>query len=127
MLALSIEMVSAGNCWSCGVPVYIPRAKYDACQSDAEKNFFCCNGHSACFRENKATRLQKELDAAQVRIKAEIAKREMAERSANAHKGKVTEIKNRIHNGVCPCCKRSFQNLRRHMSTKHPDFQELSK
>jgi hypothetical protein len=23
---------------------------------------------------------------------------------------------------VCPCCNRSFQNLRRHMATKHPEF-----
>ena len=28
----------------------------------------------------------------------------------------------RTGNGVCPCCKRSFTNLRRHMNTKHPNF-----
>lgn len=27
----------------------------------------------------------------------------------------------RIHNGVCPCCNRSFVNLQRHMKTKHPE------
>jgi hypothetical protein len=28
----------------------------------------------------------------------------------------------RIGNGVCPCCNRSFTNLRRHMTTKHPEY-----
>jgi hypothetical protein len=23
---------------------------------------------------------------------------------------------------VCPCCQRSFQNLSRHMKTKHPEY-----
>ena len=25
-------------------------------------------------------------------------------------------------NGVCPCCNRSFENLRNHMHTQHPDY-----
>jgi ssDNA-binding Zn-finger/Zn-ribbon topoisomerase 1 len=28
----------------------------------------------------------------------------------------------RTKNGVCPCCNRTFQNLGRHMKTKHKDF-----
>jgi hypothetical protein len=28
----------------------------------------------------------------------------------------------RFANGVCPCCNRSFENVRRHMTTKHPDY-----
>ena len=28
----------------------------------------------------------------------------------------------RVHNGVCPCCNRSFQNLQKHMKTKHPEI-----
>lgn len=28
----------------------------------------------------------------------------------------------RVKNGVCPCCKRSFTNLRRHIASKHPEL-----
>jgi DNA repair exonuclease SbcCD ATPase subunit len=44
------------------------------------------------------------------------------EKSLIAQKGVTTRIKNRASNGVCPCCNRTFQNLARHMHTKHPDF-----
>ena len=28
----------------------------------------------------------------------------------------------RIHNGVCPCCNRTFTSLARHMAMKHPEY-----
>lgn len=37
-------------------------------------------------------------------------------------KGVATRLKNRAAHGVCPCCNRTFQQLARHMSAKHPDF-----
>lgn len=45
-----------------------------------------------------------------------------AENRRRAEKGAKTRLKKRIANGVCACCGRSFENLRRHMATKHPDF-----
>ena len=34
---------------------------------------------------------------------------------------KIEKQLKRIHKGVCPCCNRSFTNLKRHMETKHPE------
>ena len=48
--------------------------------------------------------------------------RRQLERSRSAIKGHLTRTKNRVKNGVCPCCKRSFENLRQHMETKHPEY-----
>ncbi|WP_165394478.1 helix-turn-helix domain-containing protein [Pseudoxanthomonas winnipegensis] len=31
-------------------------------------------------------------------------------------------MRQRVMNGVCPCCNRTFENLRRHMHDKHPEF-----
>lgn len=45
-----------------------------------------------------------------------------AEHSRRAEKAAKTRIKNRIARGVCPCCKRTFQNLAAHMQTQHPGF-----
>lgn len=44
------------------------------------------------------------------------------ERRLAAQRGVTTRLKNRVANGVCPCCNRTFANLQRHMSTKHKGF-----
>lgn len=44
-------------------------------------------------------------------------------RSRNVTRGHLTRIKKRVSCGVCPCCNRSFENLRRHMASQHPGFQ----
>ena len=44
------------------------------------------------------------------------------ERSHAATRGHLTRAKKQVHraeHGVCPHCNRSFQNLARHMQTKH--------
>lgn len=43
-----------------------------------------------------------------------------------AHPGIKFEQIDRVGKGVCPCCKRSFTNLRRHMTTKHPDVAKVT-
>jgi hypothetical protein len=42
-------------------------------------------------------------------------------RSRDGMKGVVSKIKKRVGRGVCPCCSRSFSDLRRHMECKHPE------
>lgn len=55
---------------------------------------------------------KKERECERERVKAEC-------RKAAAARGQVTRIKNRIKNGVCPLCNRTFPNLARHMASKH--------
>ena len=45
-----------------------------------------------------------------------------AERRVSAQRGVTTKLKKRIAAGVCPCCKRTFQDVSRHMKGQHPDF-----
>jgi len=89
--------------------------------------FFCPSGHSNFYTETEAQRLNKALvaeRAAKERAEAEadhqIRLRSIAERRVAATRGVVTRLKNRVARGVCPCCKRSFENLRRHMEGQHP-------
>lgn len=42
--------------------------------------------------------------------------------SVRAQKAAKTKIMNRIKNGVCPCCNRTFQDLQNHFKTKHPEL-----
>lgn len=66
---------------------------------------------------------QKQL-AGKERKKREWAEQETkhVEARRRGEKAAKTKIKNRIANGVCPCCQRSFKNLHRHMQNKHPDY-----
>lgn len=91
--------------------------------------FYCPAGHRQHYTESEITKLKKqieqkerELTSAREWSNSLRKQRDTAERKASAQKGVVTRIKNRIHNGVCPCCKRHFANLERHMKNQHPDF-----
>ncbi len=55
-------------------------------------------------------------------IRRQCEMREATERQLSATRGVVTRIKNRVGHGVCPCCNRTFGDLYRHMSTKHPGY-----
>jgi hypothetical protein len=93
--------------------------------------FYCPNGHGQVYTESEVQRLQKQLNstkkqltwaeetATRARLEAETVKREKA-----AIKGQLTKTRNRIANGVCPCCHRTFKQLAAHMNNKHPDFKE---
>ena len=120
----------SGPCAECGVSVWLP-ANMLRQRREKGGTFFCPNGHSLAYTETEVKKLraelelkQKQLDSRQKSLEWERQRTKTAEKSRDAYKGKVTEIKNRVGNGVCPCCRRSFQNLRRHMSCKHPDFKE---
>ena len=113
----------------CGAPIALPSANMKMLR-DSHARFYCCWGHCQCFTgDDEATQLRKELAAAAKRLEAQKAETdrqrerlEAAHKSVSAMKGQVTRIKNRVGNGVCPCCNRSFNNLQRHMHTKHPEY-----
>ena len=122
-LALFVEFCTPFLCPTCGVAVSIPQDVYSRRRRDGG-DYYCCNGHAMVARKTETQRLKEELKAKERALAAAKARAEVAENSARALKGKVTEMKNRIANGVCPCCKRSFSNLHRHMKTKHPTYRE---
>lgn len=120
------------HCGTCGTPFGMQEEVYDHCYR--EGGFWTCpNGHRRGWEKGNEERLEVELRRERDRLKQRQAQledevqwqrkaREAAERSASAHKGQVTRLKNRAKAGVCPCCNRTFQNLAAHMKTKHPDF-----
>lgn len=72
------------------------------------------------FGEGENSRLKKELTAEKARrdraLQEANENRQLAEKTVKA----INRLKKRVTNGVCPCCNRTFQNLARHMKTKHP-------
>lgn len=125
-------MMNVSPCCTCKREMWIPDALYEAAMAAKGKiEFFCAYGHSNvfCVGENAETKLRRERDRLAQRIAEkddEIRRqrelREGTERQLTATRGVVTRIKNRVGRGVCPCCNRTFENLHRHMNSKHPTY-----
>jgi hypothetical protein len=107
----------------CGTPIALPVLVYNRFLNDPSQWFHCCFGHSQHFTgPTEAEKLKSQLESAQRSEKWWQEKAAQRGRSAKAFKGQVTRIRNRVKNGVCPCCNRTFQNLMRHMATEHPEY-----
>ena len=122
MFVALVELI----CGTCGVVHAIPKAMHDRCVE--EGGFWHCpNGHSRGYREGKHERekverernqLKQENARLQTMLSAAVHNRVQAEKS-------LTKLRRRTHAGVCPCCKRTFANVARHMKIKHPNVAVL--
>jgi hypothetical protein len=123
------------SCYKCACLFAVPAAVRSR-WVDSGDSFFCPNGHSQHYTQSTVQKLQKQIaekeklladekrraEFARQNAAAERAARERTERSNRAIRAAATRVRNRIKNGVCPCCTRTFVNLQRHMTTQHPGF-----
>lgn len=111
------------HCCNCGVVFAFPES-LNTRLVETHRVFFCPNGHEQLYKgETEAEKLKKELEKErQRRTMAENTATAEAQRASNLE-ATLTRERKRVGNGVCPCCNRSFSNLRRHMATKHPEHQ----
>ena len=117
---LNFEWVEI-TCETCGLHFRVEKVWHDH-RLRTGSSFRCPNGDSLAYEETAVDRLKKELAAKEVELARQRVRAERSERQLVAARGQVTKIKNRVGNGVCPCCRRSFQNLQRHMGNQHPDW-----
>ena len=124
-------MINAGPCYRCRSEIVLPDELYHAAKRSPRITFWCPFGHEQYFVEGETDeqKLRRERDRLAQRIaerdddvRRERELREATERRLSAARGQVTRIKNRVGNGVCPCCNRSFSNLHNHMHKQHPDY-----
>lgn len=118
------------KCCRCGV-FFAMESQFHQQRRDHGAQFYCPNGHNQMYSKSRISELEEQLAeksrqlttskcetlsernarlSAETALAAEQLRREIAQRKLR-----------RVKNGVCPCCKRSFHNLREHMKTKHPD------
>lgn len=124
----------AESCCECGIGFAVDSSVQRRWRASGDA-FYCPNGHRQRYTQSEVQRLGKQLEQTQKLLENEReskewykqrqaderAAREATERRLVAAKGQQTKLRKRVQNGVCPCCTRSFTNLRRHMATKHPD------
>lgn len=110
------------ECCICHVPFFMPSYMKKYLLDNRDKYFYCPNGHSQHYTgKSEAQQLKEQLE--NERAEWEKSKEGYVNRwlDAENEKSKIQKQLKRTHNGVCPCCNRSFVNLQRHMKTKHPE------
>lgn len=114
----------AETCLTCGISFWVP-LDWQKLRVKNQKFFYCPNGHQQRYcGKTEEEELRQENERLQSKAERLRDTLNATERSRAAQKGHLTRIKNRIANGVCPCCNRQFPNLRDHMDTKHPEWTE---
>lgn len=119
------------ECCNCITHFAMDRALYDRCQ-ESGRTFYCPNGHGQSFTETELSRLRKETvslkkqrDWAEDAYQREHQQHVETKREKANVKRQLTITRKRVANGVCPECHRTFQQLSRHMESKHPHFKEV--
>ena len=137
-VAYDFAMVKMHNlqCARCGIPFGIPK-DFEERRREDHTEFRCPLGHVNYYpQDTEAKRLKRQLVKAREQLVSQKKRTEWAEmatkkakeaeqRAKNktrAVKGHLTRSKKRAAAALCPCCNRSFVQLRRHMKLKHPDF-----
>ncbi len=116
--------LSVIHCSECNIAFAVDDAVDERWRENG-KTFYCPKGHSQHYGDSVTKQLQREkkrLIAEQAKHDQTRAELRETEGRRRAEKGAKTKLKKRIANGVCPCCGRTFENLQRHMTSKHPDF-----
>lgn len=116
-------------CGNCGVMFAMPEALDEQCHRDHDRTWYCPNGHPRQYvGETEAEKQERLRRYAEERETAQRAAREQAEASARAQRAAATRARNerdankrRAAHGVCPCCHRSFKQLRAHVARMHPE------
>lgn len=106
------------TCVNCGLEFATKASFFQERRRDA-RAFYCPNGHPQGWWTSEADKLRKQLEQANRERDAARANQKMAENRERAAKAAHTRL---VKTGCCPCCRRNFTNLRRHMKTQHPDY-----
>lgn len=117
------EWLETWSCGECGIRMAVASSALEG-RRKSGADFYCFNGHCRVFRKTTEDKLREDLERERQVRESAVARALTAE----SHLGQVTKahqkMRTRVMNGVCPCCNRSFGNLREHMKTEHPDFGE---
>lgn len=110
---------NAHDCPNCGI-AYALTDEYERRRLTDGKSWYCPNGHSISFVDST----EKKLKEAKAEIESLKNERERLTKQAQEQSRKVKRLKARAKAGVCAFCHRHFENVQRHMESKHPGPQE---
>lgn len=111
-------------CCECGVPFGMPSDLKEKCRADSGKLFYCPNGHAQHYSKSTATKVKEEYEAKLKEKQEELWAANSKAVQLEVDLDKANRKLKRVSKGVCPCCNRTFENLARHMKSKHPELEK---
>lgn len=109
------------ECCECATP-FLMSTKLNTILRNNKNTFYCPFGHQqGYYGKNEAEKLKDELAKIKSDKEKEITELQDKWLDEMSRANKLDKQLKKVHKGTCPCCKRSFQNLKNHMETKHPD------
>lgn len=113
------------HCCNCSMMFAMP-LDFQKRRVNDHKIFHCPAGHSQHYTgPTEAQQLKEALERNEQMLSAASARADKAETNLGQVTKAHRKMRQRVMNGVCPCCNRSFQNLREHMKTEHADFDSV--
>lgn len=118
------------ECCNCGTPFAITK-EFHKIVRNSHEIFYCPKGHSQYYPgKSEEEKLRDEVSKLERQVEQKQKQREWAEQDAKnarngerAQKAAKTRLANKMAAGNCPCCKKHFKVLEKHMKNKHPDFE----
>ena len=118
--------LNAIECADCGL-VFGITERFEQNRRRRHDTFYCPLGHPNHYPQKTEEEKQRErAGRLAAQLDQERAHAADLQRSLSAQKAATTRAKRRHAAGVCPCCNRTFQQLARHLQTKHPDYDAAS-
>ena len=115
------------ECCNCGVVFAMPEKLQERLINN-HNTFYCPNGHGMNYNgKSKETKLKEELEREKMEREEEVQKWQNKYFDEMNARSKAEKKLKRVEKGICPCCNRSFANLKSHMETKHPEVAAKSK
>lgn len=108
------------ECYKCGSWTALTTSQHERFLENGE-TFYCAIGHGQSYRNSKVTVLTKELEEQRRRTSQALSHVDELLLDKVARKKELTALKRRTDNGVCPHCQRTFKQVTRHITKKHPD------
>lgn len=108
------------SCVHCQFPFGVPD-RADEHWRKSKRTFYCpqCRGSQGYYGKSEK---EKRLEEAERRLEQEQIRASDAEQKAIRMSRQYSRVRDRVKNGVCPCCNRTFDNVARHMASKHKDW-----
>jgi hypothetical protein len=121
----AVDVFEVEHCCTCGV-AFAMTANFQQGRLSSKGNFYCPAGHVQHYTgmsdKDRAQRLAGQLDMERTRRQQAEKEADYATRSRKAVSTRLRKVKQRVGNGVCPCCNRTFKQLAAHMSAQHPTY-----
>jgi hypothetical protein len=109
------------DCAVCDVVFAVPTSLQTTLKQTGER-FFCPRGHGLSYADNEVTQLRKQVDGLRTKLVHAEDQRQATVRELQQARADADRQRKRVAAGVCPCCKRTFANVARHMKGQHPEF-----